>query len=150
MKAFHFRLEQALHWRAAQLDLEKSRTAAFAQRLADIRNTRETLRNDLNNSARQLGPVSDGAALELLGSYTERTRRQIAELDKFAQKAEQDLAAQTRVMLEANRKHHLVENLKQTALTQWNTDFSRELEAFAGETFLGRLQSKKRARSSGG
>ena len=150
MKAFHFRLEQALHWRAAQLDLEKSRTAALAKRLSDIRNTRETLRQDLNNSTKQLGPVSDGAALELLGGYTEKTRRQIAELDKFAQKAEQDLATQTRVMLEANRKHHLIENLKGKALTQWNAEFSRELEAFAGETFLGRLQSNKRACSSSG
>ena len=150
MRAFRFRLEQALHWRAAQLDLEKSRTAAFAKRLADIRTTRETLRKDLDNSTKQLGPISDGAALELLGGYTEKTRRQIAELDKLAQKAEQDLAAQTRVMLEANRKHLLIENLKDGALTQWNADFSRELEAFAGESFLGRLQSKKRARSSSG
>jgi hypothetical protein len=150
MKAFQFRLEQALRWRATQLHLEKSRTAAAAKLLADIRTARESLRTSLNDSTGQLGPASDGAAHSLLNAWTGRTNRQIADLEKLAKKAEMDLARQTQVMLETNRGHRLVDNLKQHAQTQWNADFARELEAFAGETFLGRLQSEKRARSSGG
>jgi hypothetical protein len=150
MKAFHFRLDQALRWRATQLDLEKSRVAAASQRLAEIRNALAKFRTDLGNSTSQLGPVSNGSTLELLSAYTEKTRRQIGELEKGAKRAEQDLTVQTQFMLAANRKLHLIENLKQAAQTQWRYEFARELEAFAGDTFLGRLQSKKRARSSGG
>ncbi len=149
MKAFQFRLDQALRWRATQLDLEKSRTAAAAKRVADIRRTQETLRSDLEKSTRQLGPATDGGALALLDAWTGKTRRQIGELEKFAKKAEIDLARQTQIMLEANRKHHLIEDLKATAKAQWTADFGRELEAFAGESFLGRLQSKKRGEKAG-
>jgi hypothetical protein len=150
MKAFRFRLDQALRWRAAQLDLEKARVAASAKRLAEIRSALAALRANLAGSACQIGPVSSGSALEILGAYTEKTRRQIGELETGAKRAEQDLAAQTRLMLEANRKLHLIESLRDTAQMRWNGEFTRELEAFAGEAFLGRLQSKKRARSSGG
>ena len=88
--------------------------------------------------------------LAILSGYTEKTRRQIVELQKGAKRAESELAVQTKLMLEANRKLHLIENLKHTAQSHWRDEFARELEAFAGETFLGRLQSKKRARSSVG
>jgi hypothetical protein len=150
VKAFSFRLDQALRWRATQLDIEKARVATAAKRLADIRNVLAKLQSDIRNSTSQLGPVCDGSALGILAAYTEKNRRQIGELEKGMKRAEQDLATQTQLMLEANRKLHLLENLKRSAQTQWNNEFTRELEAFAGETFLGRLQSKKRARSSVG
>ncbi len=150
MKAFRFRLDSALRWRAAQNDLEKSRVAVAAKRVADIRGALEARQTGLRESVQQLGPVTDGSTLEILHAYRARTQRQIVELEKAAQKAQQDLAAQMKVMLEANRKLRLVENLKETAKTEWQAEFGRELEAFAGESFLGRLQSIKRARSSGG
>ena len=139
-----------MRWRTTQLDLEKARVAAAAKRLSDIRGVLGNLRTNLSNSTTQIGPISSGSALELLSAYAERTRRQIAELEKGAVRAEQDLAAQTRLMLDASRKLHLIESLKETAQTEWDGEFNRELETFAGEAFLGRLQSKKRARSSGG
>ena len=156
MKAFHFRLESALRWRATQNDLEKSRVAAAAKRVHDIRAAIEARRNSLKDGALQLVPVASGAALELWSAYTGKTQREIGELQKAAKKAEEALAIQTKTMLEANRKLRLVENLKNTARAEWQEEFNHELEAFAAETFLGRqaslhrLQSKKRARSSSG
>ncbi len=150
MKAFRFRLDSALRWRGAQNDIEKARVAVIAKRLADLRRALETRHKDLREASGQLGPVSDGSALAILNEYSLRTRRQIVELEKVVAKAEVELAAQTKVMLEANRKLRLVENLKENAKTEWQQEFGRELEAFAGETFLGRLQSVKRARSSSG
>ena len=150
MKAFSFRLDPALRWRATQLDLEKAAVAAAAKRLSDIRAVLVSLRAGLDDSTRQIGPVSTGSALEILSAYTGKIRRQIAECETGAKRAEQDLAARTLLMLDANRKLHLIESLKKSAQTEWRGEFNRELEAFAGEAFLGRLQSKKRARSSGG
>ncbi len=156
MKAFHFRLESALRWRATQNDLEKSRVAAAAKRVRDLHGAIEARRNSLKDGALQLTPVASGAALELWSAYTAKTQREIGELQKAAKNAEEALALQTKAMLEANRKLRLVENLKDTARGEWQGEFNRELEAFAAETFLGRqasllkLQSKKRARSSSG
>ena len=156
MKAFQFRLESALRWRATQNDLEKSRVAAAAKRVHDLQGAIEARRNSLKEGALQLVPVASGEALGLWSAYTGKTQREIGELQKAAKKAEEALAIQTRVMLETNRKLRLVENLKDTARAEWQADFSRELEAFAGETFLARqaslrrIQSKKRARSSSG
>jgi capsule polysaccharide export protein KpsE/RkpR len=150
MKVFRFRLDQALRWRAAQFDLEKSRTAALAKRLSDLRSTEETLRKELSSSTFRIGPVADGFTLENFDAWTAKTRRQILELEAFSKKAEADLIRQTQIMLEANRRHRVIEKLKQGAQTQWNAEFLRELESFASDTFSGTLQSKKRARSSSG
>ncbi len=150
MKTFRFRLDSALRWRAAQNDLAKSRVAAAARRLLDLRGEIDALRTGLKDGSGQLTPVASGSALQLWNAYTARTLRRIAELEKAAHKAGQDLTAQTQALLEANRKLRLVENLERTSRAEWRSDFNRELEAFAGEAFLGRLQSRERARSSGG
>lgn len=150
MKTFHFRLEQALRWRAAQCEVEKAKVALEAKRLRDIRSDIEASRANLRNAPGQLGPSTSGATLELLAAYTDQTRRRIERGEQAAKKAEQDLAGKTQALIEANRRLKLIENLKQTARTEWNEEFNRELESFAGDTFLGRLQSRKRARSSGG
>jgi flagellar export protein FliJ len=138
MKAFRFRLDSAHRWRSAQNDLEKSRVAAAAKRVQDLRAAIEARRVELAHGARQLTPVASGSALELWSAFTSKARRQIGELEKAVKKAEQDLAAQTQALLEANRKLRLVENLKQTAHSEWQGEFNRELEAFAAEAFLGR------------
>lgn len=150
MKAFRFRLDSALRWRATQNDLEKSRVAVAAKRVLDLRTAIETRHIDLQNGALQLTPVSSGSALEHWSAFTGKIRRELGELGKALKRAEEALAVQTQALLEANRKLRLVENLKESAHIEWSEEFNRELEAFAAETFLGRLQSKKRARSSSG
>ncbi len=150
MKAFRFRLDQALRWRGTQRDIEQTNVAAAAKRLADIHAETDLRRTELRNASGQLGPVTSGTALELLSAFSGKTRRRIADLEKAAVKAQQDLAARTQIMLEANRKVRLLENLKQKGREDWQHEFDKELETFAGESFLGRLQSRERARSSSG
>ncbi|MGD1070124.1 MAG: hypothetical protein ABSB15_08275 [Bryobacteraceae bacterium] len=148
MKAFRFRLDQALRWRATQVDLEKSRAAVAATRLANLRARAEASRRELKESPPQL---TTGSELQSLAIRRDRMRRQILDIEKQAKEAEQALAERMKLLVEANRKHLLLENLRQTEQARWQSAFTRELEAFAGEAFLGRLQSKSgRARSSGG
>ena len=78
------------------------------------------------------------------GAYTEHTVRRIKELETQGQKAEQSLAAQMSLLTEANRKVQLLENLRHSEISHWNAEFNRELEAFAAETYLFRLQSRNR------
>ena len=82
MKAFQFRLESALRWRATQNDLEKSRVAAAAKRVHDLQGAIEARRNSLKEGALQLVPVASGEALGLWSAYTGKTQREIGELRK--------------------------------------------------------------------
>jgi hypothetical protein len=151
VKAFHFHLEQALRWRATQVDLEKSQVSMAAGRLAAIRADMESRRNELKDSAIHLVAGITGSALESLAVWTDRMRRHILELEKKAQEAERVLAARMQLLVQANQKRELLEHLKRTEHAHWLGEIGRELDAFAGEAFLGRLQSKSaRARSSGG
>ena len=151
MKAFRFRLDQAKRWRATQVDLEKSRVALAAQRLAALRSEAEARRRELKESAQYVVKGMTGSELESLAVWRDRMRRQIVDIEKQADAFQQALAAQMKLLVEANRKHLLLENLEQTEQARWQSAFTRELEAFASEAFLGRLQSKSgRARSSGG
>jgi len=151
VKAFEFRLDQALRWRSTQVDIEKSHAAQAAARLAAIRAELEARRTELREAPRHLSAGSNGASLESFGVWTNRIRRHIADLEKKAKEAAAALAARMELLLEANRKRRLLENLRQTEHGRWRVESNRELEAFAGEAFLGRLQSKNgRARSSGG
>ena len=145
MKAFRFRLEQAQRWRATQRDLEKSRVAAAAKILNQLRADIETLRTSLTGGSIELSTAgTTGESLASWAAYTEHTVRRIKELETQGQKAEQSLAAQMSLLTEANRKVQLLENLRHSEISHWNAEFNRELEAFAAETYLFRLQSRNR------
>ncbi len=126
------------------------KVAVAAKKISDIRAERELRNAELRNATGQLGLVTDGSVLELLNAFTGKTLRRIEELRKHEVQAQQELAVQTQAMLEANRKVRLIENLHETGRAEWQHEFDRELEAFASDSFLGRLQSRKRARSSSG
>jgi hypothetical protein len=46
------------------------------------------------------------------------------------------------LLIEANQKLRLLENVKRTDQGRWRKEFDRELAALADEAFLCRLQSK--------
>jgi flagellar export protein FliJ len=152
VKAFGFRLDQARRWRTTQAEIEKSRFSVAAHAVRQIHCEIDRHHADLSQGSAQLAEgYPAGASFELWGAFTERSSRRIKELGLKAAEAEKALAAQREVMVEADRKLRLLENLKQKAQVEWRAEFNRELEAFAGEGYLFRLQSKKgRARSSGG
>lgn len=146
MKTFHFRLEQALRWRATQLDLEKSKLAGAVHQLARINEGIRSRDAERISGATQIAEGElPGEALTLWGAFTERSRREIAALQSKAREAETAVAAQTRVVVEADRRLRLLENLRAGAQKRWQADFNGELEAFAGESYLFRLQLKKQA-----
>jgi hypothetical protein len=144
VKAFRFRLDQALRWRATQVDLEKAQVSVAANRLSAIRADMEARRRDLEKSALKLAEGANGAALACWAAWADRTRRRIAELEKKGLEAERLLEQRMDLLVGANRKKQLLENLERTDRARWQSEFGRELEAFANEAFLGRLQFKKR------
>ena len=103
----------------------------------------ELRRAELSTGAGQLsGACVTGSSLNVWAAFAERSNRRIGGLERRAIAAEEALKDRMQVLAEANRKLKLLENLKLRARAQWQDDFNRELEAFAGEAYLVRLQSK--------
>ena len=142
MKAFTFRLEQALRWRQTQVNLQKSRVAGAAGRLAEIAAILETRRSELANAATRIVDAPTGAALASYAGFKEKSRARIADLETKALAAQRTVTLEMNLLTEANRRSRLLENLKQTGQDRWRREFDREIAAFADEAFLCRLQAK--------
>lgn len=151
MKAFRFRLDQALRWRTTQADLEKEKLSAAAGKVSALQRELEGRRGLLSAGARDLTAGNIGPALEAWAAYSKMARREIAQIEKGLREAERELGEQLRLLVDANRKVRLLDNLKQSAQTHWNAELNRELEAFSSEASLVRYNRESmRARSSGG
>ena len=152
MKAFQFRLDQALRWRATQADIEKAKVAAAAGRVSTLQTELEKRRNCLTAGAKDL--IRTGVAgpeLEGWAAYSKRARRDMVQIEKHLTEAERALGEQLRALVEANRRVRLIENLKHAEQARWTAELDREMEAFSGEAVLVRYnRESRRARSSGG
>ena len=106
--------------------------------------------NEFRRSATELASVGT-PAFGSWAAYGDLYRRRIRMLESQVSEARKAVAEHTEKMVEAHRKVRVLENLKRDELAKWSQDLGRETEAFAGEVFLARLQSKSgRARSSSG
>jgi capsule polysaccharide export protein KpsE/RkpR len=151
MKAFQFRLDQALRWRATQADLARAKVAAVAGQLSGLQGQMESLRIQLSGGARDVVRGTDGLSLETWAAYLKKARREMTLIEKQIREAERSLGEQLRLLVEANRKVRLLENLKQSERNHWNAELDRELDKSSGEAFLIRYnRESSRARSSGG
>jgi hypothetical protein len=136
MKAFAFRLEQALRWRETQASLRKTRVAGAAGRLALIAASLEARRVELANAAVGIADGPTGAALASYAGFREKSRATIGDLEAQALAAQRTLDLEMNRLMEANQKSRLLENLKRSGLDRWRREFDRELAAFADEAFL--------------
>ncbi len=144
MKAFHFRLDPALRWRATQLRLEREGVSRAAGRLSALQTELNTTHIELRSGAGDL--ISAGSvAFASWATYVERCRRRIRALEEQSREAKQNLSLQTRKMVEAHQKVLVLENLKSDAQAEWVRELSRETETLAGEAFLASLLRKARS-----
>jgi hypothetical protein len=143
MKAFTFRLEQALRWRDTQVNLQKSRVAGAAGRLVEVEAILEARRAELSSAATRIIDGPTGAALRSYEGFRERSRARIRDSEAQALAAQRTLALEMNRLIEARQKLRTFENLRRTGEERWRRDFDRELAAFADEAFLCRLQSKR-------
>ena len=144
MKAFVFRLEQALRWRGEQASLQKSRLSAAVGCAAKMHAALEARQSEAASAAASVKQSTDGAALSAYAGYAVRAKARIRDLEARTREAEGALAVEMKRLIEANRGVRLLEKLRHSEQDRWRLAFGRELEAFAGEAFLHRLQSRKR------
>ncbi|MDE3196455.1 MAG: hypothetical protein KGN84_08935 [Acidobacteriota bacterium] len=136
MKAFRFRLNQALGWRRAQAKIAETTVQNVAARIAALQKTIEERQAEYGTEARDLAVRTSGPGIENWTAYSAQSRRSLNQARAQLKEAECELGRYMRALVEANRRVKLLENLRQSALDRWNEELARELEAFAGEAFL--------------
>jgi hypothetical protein len=141
VKAFHFPLDQALRWRETQVNLQKSRLGAAVAQLAAIENSLEAQKSALKNAATRLLDQPTGDALQSFAAFKTKTLSSIRVFELQAAAAKSTVTQEMGLLVEANRKVRLLENLKRAGQTRWQHDFDHELAVFADEAFLSRRQS---------
>jgi flagellar export protein FliJ len=143
MKAFVFRLEQVLRWREVQTDLQKSRVASAAGRLAAIEAGLEARRSELSLAAGTILDVPTGSVLKSYAGFRDRSLVLIHQLEKQVAEARAELKREMDLLVEANRRTRLLERLKLSSHKNWRMEFDRDLAAFVDEAFL-RRDTRKR------
>lgn len=138
MKAFRFRLEQALRWRETQRSAQQARVAAAASRKGEIERVLEATRRDMDRDALAAREYATGESLTGYGARLARTQRQLEELSVRQRDAVRALDEEIGLWVEMNRRVRLLELMRESGQTAWRAEFERELDGFAAESFLGR------------
>jgi hypothetical protein len=142
MRAFSFRLEQALRWRGTQVAVQQSRVAAAAAQRAAVEALLVSARAEAAGGAADMIREPANFPLSSYAVFIERSRARLRQLEVSLAAAERTLAAELDQLVAANRKLRLLENLKHDAQLRWRIEFDRELSAFADEAFLGASRAR--------
>jgi hypothetical protein len=145
MKAFTFRLEQALRWRGTQVAAQQSRVAAAGTQRSAAEALLTSARAEAAGGAADIIDIIRSPANFPLSSYAafiDRSRARIRQLEADLAVAERALGAERDLLVAANRRLRLLENLKHDAELRWHAEFDRELSAFTEEAFLGASRAR--------
>lgn len=145
MKPFAFRLQQALEWRATELNLQRAHAAAAIVKASSVESAIRATQAELSNAAALTPACATGLRLESYAGFRRRSQGQIRDLETQLLTARKAADVETAALIEASRKLRVLENLKARAQNQWRREFDRELAAFADEVFLQAVN--RRARS---
>ena len=143
MKAFRFRLDQALRWRETQANLQKARVAAATARVAEIERTLQDLNSAVIRAAAPLVEHATGVVTQSYAAFSSVTRARIRQQESQAVLARRNTELEIKRLIEASQKVRVLEKLKTAQHTDWHADFERELTAFADEAFLGRRAKQR-------
>ncbi len=152
MKAFRFPLDTVLDWRKTRLEAEEaalSRLAAERDRAeVEVRENREAGAR----AEREVMGAQEATAADLwaLDGYRQAVTARARALEERVRAAEKQMAAQRGRVQEARRQCRLLENLKERRAAEWRQEADREVENFAGDSYLARWnrEARRAARAS--
>jgi flagellar export protein FliJ len=148
MKAFHFRLERVLEWRQTEFELaeHRLREAAAALGRLDEESRRLSAGREAAERAVRTADSVDGADLVAHSGYLRRLRRDADALAARRVQLDRELAARQQRLIEARRRLRIIEKCRERRLVAWEAQLGREIEAFAGESYLARWNSRRSGR----
>jgi chromosome segregation ATPase len=138
VKAFHFKLEQAVRWREAQVTAQKARVSSAAARLTELEAALDSLRSSLSEAQRDLPHC--GKDLQFFAAFGAVTTAHIRDFETQIAQARQSVTLEIKRMVEANQRARVLQNLRSAQHRDWRREFDRELATFADEAFVSRKQ----------
>lgn len=141
MTQFRFRLQKALDWRHAQLELEEAR---FKQQTAALdaldRRQAEWKAAGAGAEAQVRGwrPLA-GGDLNALAHFRDHVRTRQVAIARQRHEAQKKLEERHRAMLKARQRYRLLERLKERRLVEWEAARDKELEEMAADSYLAGL-----------
>ncbi len=150
MKKFDFRLHRVLQWRELQKQLQEERTRNAVQLAAEARDAASTLIEQGRAAAKQIQLGGEASVLASYPAFSRKLDQQKQEAVAQIQGLDAAVAKERKRLVEMHRNVELLTRLKEKQHTDWATENEREMQQFAEEAFIGRIQSKARARSSVG
>jgi flagellar export protein FliJ len=148
VRAFRFRLDQALRWRETQVNIQKARVAEASGRIVRIESALDAEARGLVEAARAAAGNRPGIDMQFYAAFRASTQSRIRKYQVEAAAARRMLNAELKRLVEANQKAEVLERLKSSSHANWQRDFDRELAAFADEAFLNRLSRQPDRRST--
>jgi hypothetical protein len=149
MQRFDFSLEKALQWRATRLQEEEAKLLRLRQQKTDLLRSSAALEESALQSAKVI-PEREaqitGAELACLAEFGRAAKLRLAKLAAQIRDADARIAAQMRVVQEADRQKQLLEDLKKEQYEEWQYEQNRQIEASAGELYLARWNSESKPR----
>ena len=140
MSTFRFPLERVLEWRRAQLKMEEAR---YRERLAALSaldgESAAMEASGVEAEARVRGwQRLSGGDLAALAAFRHGLRARRQQIAARRARCGAALEAQSKVLLEAQRRCRLLERLRERRKTEWRLAADRALEELASESYLAR------------
>ncbi len=145
MTAFRFPLAKVLEWRRAQLQAARGRFQRQAAMVAGLDAERAALEAAADRAQMEVRRAEflRGSDLEALDGFGRHVRTRTAKIAAAREKAQSELEAGEKEMLEAQRRVRLLERLEQRRREDWRAAVDRELEEIAAESHLARLARRR-------
>ena len=138
MKKFDLPLDRVRRWRELQAELEEERLGVLFAESARIQASIEDV--DSQRAAVSESLVSferaDSQQLAALDSWRGHLGHQRIRLEQSAAACADKIRKQQEVVVEARKRHRLLERLKDRALKTWQYEVDREQEQVAAEVHL--------------
>jgi hypothetical protein len=117
---------------------QQARVAAAVARRSGILTQLDAIKAEAAICAADIIREPAGVALAACPAFAARSLARTRQLDADFAATDRALAVEMDLLVVANTKLRLLENLRSREQARWRTEFDRELSAFADEAFLSR------------
>ncbi len=138
MKKFEFRLDTALRWRGAQLQLERAKLQGLLGGEQRLKRDLQSLLDERQTALSELQITKQLQSFDLraLSAYLVGADARTRSLGERIAKQAGLIQEQRQCLLQAERNVRLLEKLKESRLSEWKQALNREIELAAEESWL--------------
>lgn len=138
MKKFEFRLEAALRWRNAQLQLER---AKLQRLLSEEQHSKRDLQSVLDERASVVSALTalerlQSSDLRAVSAYSMGADMRAHALREEITRLAGSIQQQREHLMQAERKVRLLERLRDNRYAEWKREFDKEIELISEESWL--------------